>query len=309
MKSLMRARTFAAVVMLCAGFSCSINTTSSMQNGGTTEVTNARLQGTVYYEKSATGTQPESIAVAHARLYLHSPFFGTKTSQSDANGSFIFDSIKEGSYWLEVNSSDSLGNLQDVQVKRNDTHISIPCSAKHMGGIRGVILLDSSYQGDPAAVFGTTVITLPQVNLQLSVDSLGRYESGPIPPYLRYSLVLSNAAYPLVNDTVTVAVREGISTIINGTIPLIMDKPEDMNSVAFYGEEYRDTIHAFDWDGDTVLFSFAAGSPGMKIADSIISWMPQFMGCCNRQVSVTVCACDNKEGCDTLRWVIYIQKR
>jgi hypothetical protein len=90
--------------------------------------------------------------------------------------------------------------------------------------------------------------------------------------------------------------------------PVFLSTAAGMKLIAYVNEEYRDTIHASDPDGDTVRFSMAAPVPGVQITDNVLIWTPSWSDF-NDTVAVKVYACDARSGLDSLQWKIRVIER
>lgn len=283
-------------------FYCSIN--PLVDNGGTTEITNAKIKGQLCEIYMGSDITP----VANAGVALHSMVSETRTTITDSTGFFHFDSVDTGRYWLEGNSSDSIGLLKIVDVNQSDTLIEMTVLLKRMGGIRGKIEVDTTIN-DPDSVYKTTLIFIPEIKIELKVDTNGVFEDLSLPPYNNYTVIISNHVFPSYSDIFKVIVEEGKVTELDNTNnpPLFTHNASAMTNKAYLNEEYKDTVHAIDPDGDSLEFILIKGPYDMVLTDSIITWTPSTCSSSMGMTCVSVRVQDNKGGFDTLEWNIHIR--
>ena len=286
---------------------CTFNSLVS-DDGGTTEITNARVSGVIFKACDSTG-RGDTIPVEYAVVTLHSQVYKSRVTVTDAAGLFSFDSVDTGRYWLEGNDSDTIGLVQVIDVEKGDSLIDTTMVLNCMGGIRGIVEVDTN-SIDPDSAFKTTTVTIPEIEVRLKVDTLtGVFEHKEIPPFNNYSIIITNDFFPLVCDTMKVAVEEGIITDLIGTNlpPVFTHDASTMRDTAFMNQTYRDTVHAIDPDGDELQFVLVE-SPCccMHLNDSIITWNPCNPCCKPGTEEVSVQVQDNKGGYDILDWTINV---
>jgi hypothetical protein len=86
--------------------------------------------------------------------------------------------------------------------------------------------------------------------------------------------------------------------------PVFSSLPTDMRNSINVDSQYVDTVHALDYDKDPISFSFKDSVAGMRLRDSIITWMPTAKDTGNKTISIVVI--DNKGARDTLAWTISV---
>jgi hypothetical protein len=263
---------------------CSVNPVVS-GDGGTTEITNAKITGQTF--KTHMGGQ--LVPVPYAEVTLHSAVYENKIMISDENGYFLFDSVDTGRFWLEGDLNKNIAVVRAVDVLQGDSLVEISVLLKSMGGIRGQIDADTT-GADPDSVYKTT-----------SVNRV-------IPYFNNYTVFISNDIFPSVSGTFKVGVQDGRVTELDGsnTPPMFTHDASAMNDTAIVGTEYRDTVHAVDPDGDSLEFVLAHGPRHIELIDSIIIWNQVMQCCMGKPVNVSVQVQDNKGGYDILSWSIEV---
>lgn len=277
-----------------------------VDNGGSTEITNAIIIGTISKITSPDGF--DTIPVPNEKVVLRSSLLATDTVITDNQGKFRFDSVKTGNYWLEAREDDQLGSLLAFNVLSTDTLLQFVKILKPVGGVVGQLKLDSNSQNQDS-IFRTTNVFIYEIDLSLSVDSTGIFEHMALSAFHNYTFLIVNEKFPFIEDTLKANIESGkITQINNGNrSPFFTHDETTLTNFAYRNEEYRDTVHAVDPDGDNLIFSFT-GHQTMTLQDSILIWTPT-SGCCKeKQQLVTVQVIDNKGGYDEISWIIRIIK-
>lgn len=293
--------------ILPALFLCTINPLSD--NGGTTEIPNAKIVGYLY-KPSAAIFNRDSIPVADAAVTLHTLRMPARTVITDSHGFFMFDSVDTGRSWIEGNVHDTLGSVSVCDVTLNDTLAPLHVLLHRMGRIRGRIVIDTTGI-NLDSIFKTTLITIKEIEMQLNVTGNGFFETRPIPPFENYTILVSNKLFPWVCRMFKAGVKENETTILDNTntSPRFTHDASAMRDTVTLNYEYRDTVHAVDPDNDSIRFIIERGPQGMVLSDSIITWTPR-MPCPHMgKVHVTVEVQDDRGGFDTLSWIITVRNR
>jgi len=287
---------------------CTINPISD--NGGTTEIPNAKVIGYIYKPSPAAFLPADTAPIPGASVTLHSLVFPKRTVSTDAAGFFVFDSVDTGRYWIEGTACDTIGSVVVCDVVSNDTAAVQHIVLRRMGRIRGRINIDTAGI-NPDTIFKTTRITIQEIGMQLNVTGNGFFETRPIPPFNSYTIVVSNLTFPWVSRMFKAGVKENETTILDNTNTrprFTHDGTAMCDTVTLY-QEYRDTVHAYDPDGDALTFIVERGPKDMIITDSVISWTPR-MPCPHMgRVNVSIQVQDNRGGYDTLSWTINVRNR
>lgn len=94
--------------------------------------------------------------------------------------------------------------------------------------------------------------------------------------------------------------------VVANHAPVFTSKVADMVATGFTGNEYRDTLHAKDADGDSLKFSFVEFTVGMKLTDSIITWTP---GATEKGVFPVSVSVSDGIASSTLSWTITVAQK
>lgn len=277
---------------------------NNIENGGTTEITNARLEGYIYI------ADPDTVGAANTAVYLHPLNESSRVCYTDVSGAFYFDSVPCGSrYWIESKVDEIYGTLKMIRISKGETLITVNSCMQRLGGIKGTIIADSA-TGNLKDIYKTTTIVIPEVKSHFYVDTNGLYGNYTLAPYNGYTVIIDNVSYPSINDTFIIGVEEGKISHLNNnnSSPYFLHGSEALCNSAVLGIEYCDTVHAVDPDGDPLSFSLAKGPIDMQLIDSIIVWTPLTAGgCCKKKdISVTLHVLDNKGGYAAINWKIHI---
>lgn len=286
---------------------CSTNPITA-DNGGTTEITNAKVLGYIY----ALGPDKDTVPVSEASVILRSPGKENRVTSTNQAGLFYIDTVDSGTYWLEAKAADTIGLVTVIEIHSGDTLHEMHTILKYMGGVQGKIEVDTS-QYDPDSVYKTTVVSIPEIERQLSVDMNGIFKDTTLPPFENYTIQIENSIFPILSDTLKVGVKEKEITHLDNTNtpPIFTHDETAMNNIALFGEEYRDTVHAIDPDGDSLNFVLLNGPMHLFLSDSIVIWTPT-MNCdlMNSPHHVSVQVFDNKGGYAILDWgITVVQKK
>jgi len=86
--------------------------------------------------------------------------------------------------------------------------------------------------------------------------------------------------------------------------PEILSEASDMKDSVEAGENYEDTVHTVDKEGDPIYFHFIDSVAGMVLQDSIITWEPTASDTGVHNISIRVSDIIGRY--DTLSWDITV---
>ncbi len=287
-------------ILLCT---CSTNLPVA-GDGGTTEITNAKVVG--FYYTITPGTT-DTVPVNGAEVVLHVADTTNKIMLTSSEGYFEFDALDSGLYCLEGTAHDSVGIVQKFRVHYEDTLVALTGILDYVGGVRGQVVIDSTIP-DPDSVYRTTIVCVDEIEICLPVDSNGMFEDRRIPPYDNYTILIVNNYFPEINTMLKVCVNPGELTILDekNFPPYFTHDTADLTDTCYLGTEYCDTVHALDPENDTITYALDLGGCTTVLTDSIITWIPH-MCCLQSPTIISVQAHDNKGGYAVLSWNVYIR--
>jgi hypothetical protein len=193
-----------------------------------TETDTGQLQGYVVDEqKNPIGSAVVILREREASASLHRtlatqppPITGrSDTTRTTENGLFVFNSLRKGAYYLEVNDRDKRGAVVDGTLPQKGAPL-IPDTivVREFGAIRGSI--------DRSLVKGdSTFIYVIELDRRVPVDSLGYFLIGHVAAYDYSIRLIENRSFiPSVLDTVVIAVAVHDTATVFG----IGNKPGSM---------------------------------------------------------------------------------
>ncbi len=155
------------------------------------------LRSTAILNETATGYVPSS-TVAKRSLYIHVTADSVRTSR---DGYFVFDSVAEGSYYLEVNAHDSSGSIMEISVGTDSSEHSVDSvTAQKFGAIRGSINI-SLLPSDSVFIY------VVELDRMISIDTAGYFSTNKVPSCdYHIQLVEKTVPIPSLLDTIVISV-------------------------------------------------------------------------------------------------------
>jgi hypothetical protein len=184
------------------------------QIAGTTTETSSGTKASIYgYVFTPDSIKP--VNGAYAVLYnLSDRNYSIDTTAkssviTDTNGSFVFDSVDTGNFFVSLIENDSLGAAACLKISRNDSLINISETLSLCGRIFGRI--DTSEFKNK----GNYGVYIPEIGKRKMIDSTGYFRIPNIPTG-QYHVRLSdnNSLLSLTSDTNIVPILSGQRTIV-----------------------------------------------------------------------------------------------
>lgn len=309
------------LILGCAlALSCS-PTRRVMDNGGTTETTNAMVIGKIYAMVDSAIVKPAfaRIGIYRSTLLPFAINYQYDSCVTDSLGDFAIE-VQDTGYFnlLVVGNAKLLGLVSNLHLKAADT-VQVFDTMQLSGSIAGIVA--KSLSSDT----GRVLVYVPGTFFIAPVDSTGHFSLPFLPPQtitLEFALqlpadsmgIVRYATYdtaisvkPVSGDTLWIdTVRLGVpkdSAFINHA-PVFTNAPGSMTANAVVGKEYRDTLYASDPDGDSLRFSFIDSITAMQLSGTIISLTPSSQDTGVHSIAVMVW--DGRGGKDTLSWILTI---
>jgi hypothetical protein len=199
--------------------------------------------------------------VKTAKVILHDPYVietglnklakrttsvGIRSTKTNAEGFFRFDSVNRGKYYIEVNDRDSLGAVKEIAVDKIDT-VHASCTVQPLGAIAGTI--DTSL----IAKSGETYVYVTQLQQRVPVvPRTGAFEIDNLPPY-NYSLRIFHDTIAVASpfDSTKILVTKGDTTLVGNLLPVVMVGTDTASGIVPFTAKI--IYKAVDPDGDALL--------------------------------------------------------
>lgn len=242
---------------------------------------------------------------------------GTISDTTDSSGGFSLSGVpSDGEVALDVKSEDGdmvlsgirateedssyLGAVPLVSAEENAGAVSLLPGLVFANTTDGAVYLYVKSEGDSSLLTsfswdtdsdGSADTTTSSASFRMPTPEEGTH----------YVRVTGSSADGKVSAStrLTVVVRD------ENLPPFFLHGPSWMTAETPVGNQYIDTVHAVDINGDRLQFSIVTGPQSMTISDSIISWTPTAEQQGLAYVSVAV---NDKNGGDTLSWIVVVRE-